>query len=87
MKTIVHPRIVEWHPELSEEAVTEAWENYALAATRVPGERELRIGYDLHGRCLEMVGALTDEGWLIYHAMTPPSKKTMREASKARRRN
>lgn len=43
-------------------------------------------GYDSKGRRLEMVGAMTRDGWLIYHAMTPPSKKTIREIEQARRR-
>ena len=33
-----------------------------------------------------MVGVLLADGtWLVYHAMTPPSKKTLREIENARR--
>ena len=65
----------------------EAWENYFFAADRVPGEREMRTGYDLRGRYIEIVGVLLADGtWLVYHAMTPPSKKTQREIEEARKR-
>lgn len=61
--------------------------NPSCAAVRMPGEREMRTGYDLHGRYIEMVGVLLPDGtWLVYHAMTPPSKKTLREIENARRR-
>ena len=54
---------------------------------RIPGECEMRTGYDPQGRYIEMVGVLLADGaWLIYHAMTPPSKKTLREIENARRR-
>jgi len=44
-------------------------------------------GYDPQGRYIEMVGVLLADGaWLVYHAMTPPSKKTLREIENARRR-
>lgn len=47
----------------------------------------MRTGYDLHGRYIEMVGVLLSDGvWLVYHAMTPPSKKTLKEIEAARRR-
>ena len=45
----------------------------------------LRIGYDQQGKELEMIGTLTEDGWLIYHAMTPPSKKMISEIEKIRR--
>lgn len=84
--TAVHPRVTLRHPELAEKDVITAWESFELAATRVPGEREMRIGYDARGRCLEMVGVLTESGWLVYHAMTPPSKKTLTELRRCQTR-
>jgi hypothetical protein len=85
--TAIHPRISERHPELRERDVLCAWENYSVGATRVPGERELRLGVDPQGRELEMVGVLTVDGWLVYHAMTPPSNKTRQEVQRAARRS
>jgi hypothetical protein len=84
--TRVHPRVAQRHPELSDDDVTEAWEHFEAAAVRVPGEVEMRIGYDLRGRRIEMAGRLLEDGWLVYHAMTPPSKKTEREIAEAMRR-
>lgn len=75
------------HPELDVGDVEAAWENYRFAAVRVPGEQEMRTGYDPRGRYIEMVGVLLADGvWLIYHAMTPASKKTLKEIESARRR-
>lgn len=83
----IHRRVHERHPELDAGDVEAAWENYRFAAVRVPGEQEMRTGYDPHGRYIEMVGVLLVDGvWLIYHAMTPPSKKTLKEIESARRR-
>ena len=60
---------------------------FQIAAVRIPGEREMRTGYDPQGQYIEMVGVLLADGaWLVYHAMTPPSKKTLREIENARRR-
>lgn len=80
---LVHGRVTAKRPQISEADVVWAWEHYTYAAIRVPGERELRIGFDLQGRELEMVGALTTDGWLVYHAMIPPSKKTRKEIQRA----
>lgn len=71
---------------LSEEDVRHAWDYYWIGAVRVPGEREVRIGPDLSGRGVEMVGALLGSGdWLVYHALTPPSARMLREVDDARR--
>lgn len=83
----IHRRVHERHPELDVGDVEAAWENYRFAAVRVPGEQEMRTGYGPRGRYIEMVGVLLADGvWLIYHAMTPPSKKTLKEIESARRR-
>lgn len=83
----IHRRVHERHPELDDGDVEAAWESYCFAAVRIPGECEMRTGYDPQGRYIEMVGVLLADGaWLVYHAMTPPSKKTLREIENARRK-
>lgn len=83
----IHQRVHERHPELDDSDVETAWENYRFAAVRIPGEQEMRTGYDPHGRYIEMVGVLLADGaWLVYHAMMPPSKKTLKEIEATRRR-
>lgn len=83
----IHQRVHERHPELDDGDVEAAWESYCFAAVRIPGECEMRTGYDPQGRYIEMVGVLLADGaWLVYHAMTPPNKKTLREIENARRR-
>ena len=79
----VYSRIAQRHGEITPADVITAWENYVTRAVRVPAEREMRIGFDSCGRELEMTGVLLASGqWLVYHAMTPPSKKTKRKWSK-----
>ena len=82
--TEIHPRIHERHPELTNNDISYAWEHPTLSATRIVKERELRVGFDLKGREIEMVGALTADGWLVYHGMTPPTKKTRKELEMAK---
>lgn len=88
MDVLVHERIFERHPGcFTQQEIASAWTNYDFAAVRVPGEREMRIATLSDGRQIEMVGVLLADGnWLVYHAMTPPSKKTWLEIDRARRR-
>lgn len=89
MDILVHPRISERHPEISPEDVLAAWKSPLDMLLRVDSlnfPEYVCIGYDPKGQLLEMVGTMTNDGWLIYHAMTPPSKKTLKEIEEARRR-
>ena len=90
MSVIVHPRIMRRHPEISEEDVVQAWassQDMCLRADSKNFPEYVCTGCDAKGRLLEMVGVMTKEGWLVYHAMTPPSKKTIKEIERARRRS
>ena len=84
--TIIHSRVMRRHSNLRECEVAFAWEGYLCSAIRIPGEREVRLGFDQHGRLIEMVGVHTNDGWLVFHAMTPPSNKTIEEMQRAKRR-
>lgn len=82
---VVHPNALKHG--LTTEQVQSAWENYLVGAVRVPGELEVRIGLTSEGREVELVGSLLADGnWLIFHAMTPPTKKVRTEIDKALRR-
>ena len=37
------------------------------------------IGFDAKGRAVEMIAAERSFGVIIFHAMTPPTEKVMRE--------
>lgn len=80
--TEVHSRVHERHPELVDGDVRHAWENYEFSAIRKRAEIEVRLGFDSIGRCLEMIGARQENGWFVYHAFTPPTKKFIREISR-----
>jgi len=77
----VHLRVIERHPELSEKNVLDAWNNCIHARRREDKDSNeyIAIGSDQNGRLIEVVAKLDADAWLIYHAMTPPSKKTLKE--------
>lgn len=65
----IHRRVHGRHPELDVGDVEAAWENYRFTAVRVPGEQEMRTGYDPRGRYIEMVGVLLADG--VWLSITP----------------
>lgn len=80
----VDPRIGRRHPELSNDDVSSAWRNALVVVERSttthPDTMLVAVGFDAKGRLLEMVGiVLENERVHVFHAMTPPSKKTLRE--------
>ena len=84
----IHPRIFLRHPQLNEEDIRTAWRNSYYEALRADSQNYpeyLWIGVDSKGRDVEMVGTLTDDGWLIYHTNTPLSRRVRLEVEKARR--
>lgn len=89
MNLIIHPRVRERHPQLTESDIKIAWHNSYYEALRPnsPNFPEyLWIEQDAKGRNIEMVGTLTEDGALIYHANTPLSVRIEREVESNRRR-
>lgn len=79
---IVHQRIMERHPEISEEDVIHAWKNTLRYVQRRRNGTDsfVAVGPDRQGRVIEMVGVFLSGGdWLIFHAMRPPTKNTLKE--------
>ena len=80
---VVHPRVSVRHPEIADEDAIHAWVYAVECAERVDSPywpAYAALGYDRNGRLLELLAALQEDGRiLIYHAMTPPSKKMMTE--------
>ena len=82
--TEVNPRINKRHPELPDSDVLDAWRNAFVIIERrgvpLPDTIFVGIGSDAKGRLIEMVATITvDEKVHIFHAMTPPSAKTLKE--------
>lgn len=89
MRVMVHQRVCQRHRELTVHDVVTAWLNSTNVTLRTdsPNFPEyVCTGHDSKGRSIEMVAVMVDEGILIYHAMTPPSKATLREIKRTRRR-
>jgi hypothetical protein len=78
----VHPRVHRRHPDLTDDDVLGAWANCIRSVPRVdknPNEH-IAVGSDGKGRLVEMVGVrLMDGSWIVFHAMTPPTRKTLLE--------
>ena len=78
----VHERVERRHPDLSKADVAFAWSNAFVSRPRLDKDPDeyLALGFDANGRLLEMVGIRDEEGdWLVYHALTPATKKAKRE--------
>lgn len=78
LKIYVLSRVHERYPELTSEDVLTAFRSVMKDARRADGTW-VAIGLDGHGRDVEMVYKQLNDSVLIYHAMTPPTKKTLKE--------
>ena len=81
MQAFVHERVSKRHPELSDDDVLSAWNSRIAWALRKTDSREqiVAVGFDSNGRFIEMVAIESEGDYLIFHAMTPPSKRTLSE--------
>lgn len=78
----VHKRVFARHPELTKSDILSAWRNAIALVRRETSEADfyVAVGFDTNSRPIEMVAAKEDDGsLLIFHAITPPTKKTLRE--------
>ena len=81
--------MTEKHPNLSNEDVLHAFENYEVCKQRLDKEKYecLGFGFDGRGRMVEFVAVRDEEGdWLIYHALTPLSENAIEELGLGRRK-
>ena len=81
-KIFIHPRVTIKHPNLTEEDILHAFENYEVCRQRLDKEAYecLGFGFDTKGRMIEFVAMRDNEGdWLISHALTPLSENAKRE--------
>ena len=83
LEIYVLPRVHERHPELSVEDVLAAFRSVMVDARRDNGTW-VCIGLDGRGRDVEMVYEQRADRVLVYHAMTPPTKKTRSEIGRLR---
>ena len=84
---VVHPRIHQRHHDINPADVIHAWNSAIAWTARLDGSGScIAIGFDSKARPMEMVAIYhkspTGVGpgkWLIYHAMIPPSVRTLKE--------
>ncbi|MCI6273302.1 MAG: hypothetical protein MR874_05805 [Coriobacteriaceae bacterium] len=76
----VHPRVSRRHPEISDDDVVAAMRGMIRYQQQVKGEW-IAVGLDGKGRLLELVYLYdeTNDFFFVFHGMTPPSGKTLRE--------
>lgn len=71
-KIIVHDRVSQRHPDVSQEDAVQAWRNAIAIVNRTynPPDAYAAAGSDGKGRMLELLGIELEDGTLmIYHAM------------------
>lgn len=74
---IVHPRVRQRHPEISDKDAIHAWKNAIAVVNRTynPPDYYAAAGVDSKGRLLELVGVELEDGSLmIFHAMKLSAK-------------
>lgn len=76
----VHPRIMQRHPDVCEDDVVAAMRSMIRYKQRESGEW-LAVGVDAKARLVELVYVYDDEAdfFFVFHGMTPPSGKTLKE--------
>lgn len=87
----VNERISRKHPAISSDDVRIAWTNAIKIIERSGGDLPdavlVAVGFDSKGRLLEMVGViLPGDKVHVFHALTPPTKKLLREMGIAQRK-
>lgn len=88
-KVIIHKRVNERQPELTDDDVRSAWEMQYRCVLREgdAGLRHVAVGLDPKGRELEVVAVELEGGnWFVYHAMTLTGARTRDEFGMGRRR-
>lgn len=82
----MHPRVSRRHPEIEDADVIAAMRHMLDYSQRDTGEW-VAVGVDGRNRLLEMVYQYIEhrDAFFVYHAMTPPSRKTLIELRLERR--
>lgn len=82
----VHPRVAKRHPGITDEDVVAAMRSMIRYKQRSSGEW-LAVGLDGNSRLVELVYQYDEEEdfFFVFHGMTPPSGKTLRELGLERR--
>lgn len=78
---IVLDRVFRRHPELAEPDVRSAWNARIKTQYRLSDERPylVAVGVASSGRPIELIAFEDEEDIVIFHALTPPTKKLLRE--------
>lgn len=77
---VVHPRINARHPEVKNEDVVHAVRSMLSYRLR-PNGRYIAVGLDGNGWLIELVYIYdkSENVFFVFHAMKPPSRKTLQE--------
>lgn len=71
---------------LSESEILHAWENYVRMQQRPAPDEEYvaAVGCTQSGDMVQMMAVIVEDGYLVIHAMTPPTTKVLKELGMAR---
>ena len=76
-RLMIHPRIHDKHPELSDDDVKAAFNSIFKHIHRESGEC-VGVGMDRKQRLVELVFRECGDSIIVYHALTPPTQKVMK---------
>lgn len=80
---LILDRVMKRHPELSRDEILSAWDGRVKTQFRVDGDKPylVAVGVAHNGRAIEMIAFEDGEDTIIFHALTPPTKKLLKEMS------
>lgn len=78
---IVLDRVFLRHPELTVSDVETAWEARVKTQYRLSDEKPylVAVGVASNGKLVELIAFEDGEDTVVFHALTPPTKKLLRE--------
>lgn len=85
LEIYVHPHALKHG--LESEDIKCAWRQYFRQRRRAEGDgtQIVSVGLDCRGRLIQMIGVVTQDGIMIYHALTPPTENVLAELGLAGR--
>lgn len=78
---VVLDRVTKRHPELSRDEILSAWDGRVKTQFRVDRDKPylVAVGVAYNGKAIEMIAFEDGGDTVIFHALTPPTKKLLKE--------
>ncbi len=85
MDLVIHPHALKHG--VTENSIRYAWDNFVKRVYRESPDQDqiIAVGCDLAGKMIQLVAVDKLSTVIIYHAMTPPTEKVLKELGLSRR--